>query len=204
VTLVAHVIHLGPVWTKTAHAYHLAQRNARRASWEKRGQTLHGDFWGFVPMSPFLFCGAPAQGILTSPRPQLAADSRAASQGAPRWRCSSSSMGRRQVLQVLAAALLARATPAEALNKKRILAKAGPEMTMDNGIRYRDITIGRGYTPRPGDTVAIHYSLFYKDLEVESSRESQGLAALPLGFTFGSATGPGSVLKVSCTKCQAI
>lgn len=43
--------------------------------------------------------------------------------------------------------------------------------------------------------VAIHYSLFYKDLEVESSRESQGLAASPLGFTYGTISGPGSIIK---------
>lgn len=43
--------------------------------------------------------------------------------------------------------------------------------------------------------MAIHYSLFFNDLEVESSRESQGLAASPLGFTYGASSGPGAVLK---------
>lgn len=32
-------------------------------------------------------------------------------------------------------------------------------------------------------------SLFYEDFEVESSRESQGLAASPIGFTFDSDIG---------------
>lgn len=84
---------------------------------------------------------------------------------------------------------------APALSKKRILAKAGPEVVLENGIRYRDITVGKGYSPQKGDTVAVHYSLFYDDLEVESSRESQGLAALPLGFSFGAESGPGSAMK---------
>lgn len=66
---------------------------------------------------------------------------------------------------------------------------------MDNGIVYRDITLGKGYSPSKGDTVAVHYSLFYDDLEVESSRESQGLAALPLGFSFGAESGPGAAMK---------
>ena len=83
---------------------------------------------------------------------------------------------------------------AHALSKKRILAKAGPPVELESGVTYRDITVGKGYSPRDGDTVAIHYSLFYKDLEVESSRESQGLAASPLGFTYGAKSGPGSVM----------
>lgn len=60
---------------------------------------------------------------------------------------------------------------------------------------YRDISVGKGYSPRDGDSVAIHYSLFYKDLEVESSRESQGLAASPIGFTYGAISGPGSIMR---------
>lgn len=84
---------------------------------------------------------------------------------------------------------------AKALSKKRILAKAGPEVTMPSGVTYRDISIGKGYSPRDGDSVAIHYSLFFDDLEVESSRESQGLAASPIGFTYGATSGPGSIMR---------
>lgn len=68
-------------------------------------------------------------------------------------------------------------------------------MDLPSGVSYRDISIGKGYSPRNGDTVAIHYSLFYEDLEIESSRESQGLAASPIGFTFGALSGPGSVMR---------
>lgn len=108
-------------------------------------------------------------------------------------------VARRELLRVsglgaLAAALVG-ATPAEALNKKRMLAKAGPPVELPGGITYRDINMGKGNSPREGDTVAIHYSLFYDDFEVESSRESQGLAASPVGFTYGARTGPGSILK---------
>lgn len=108
---------------------------------------------------------------------------------------------RRELLQLgvaaagVALAGLAAPPPVHALNKKRILAKAGPLFELTDGVTYRDITVGKGYVPREGDTVAIHYSLFYDDLEVESSRESQGLAASPLGFTFGALSGPGSIMR---------
>lgn len=75
------------------------------------------------------------------------------------------------------------------------MAKAGPEVSLPSGVTYRDITVGKGYSPSPGDSVAIHYSLFFENLEVESSRESQGLAASPLGFTYGATSGPGSVIR---------
>ena len=110
-----------------------------------------------------------------------------------------SSMRRRDVLHfgILGSVGLVLCKPeyAKALSRKRILAKAGPDMSLPGGIHYRDVTVGKGNSPRPGDTVAIHYSLYYKDLEVESSRESQGLAARPLGFTYGTPSGPGSILR---------
>lgn len=119
--------------------------------------------------------------------------------------CSQSSKGtpsqptfsRRCLLAASAAIAAATVLPEEslALNKKRIAAKAGPRVDLPSGVTYQDINVGKGYVPRNGDTVAIHYSLFYKDLEVESSRESQGLAASPLGFTFGATSGPGSIMK---------
>lgn len=107
------------------------------------------------------------------------------------------SISRRQMISISAALAGVSLFPenVKALSKKRILAKAGPEMSLPSGVTYRDITIGKGYSPRAGDSVAIHYSLFFKDLEVESSRESQGLAASPLGFTYGATSGPGSVMR---------
>jgi FKBP-type peptidyl-prolyl cis-trans isomerase len=131
----------------------------------------------------------------------------------PTWTCSSSSptpsspsparTSRRALLHALAAASVLPAVisvsppPAAALTKKRIMAKAGPLVELSDGVSYRDISGGKesGFSPSPGDTVAIHYSLFYDGLEIESSRESQGLAAQPLGFTFGAESGPGSVMK---------
>jgi len=85
-------------------------------------------------------------------------------------------------------------THAHALSMRRILAKAGPEVVLPSGVVYRDVTVGKGNTPEVGDQCAIHYSIYYNDLEVESSRESQGLAARPLGFTYGAATGAGSLI----------
>lgn len=106
-------------------------------------------------------------------------------------------VSRRRVLHLGAVLAFCQVIPerANALSKKRILAKAGPAVTLPSGIVYRDVTIGKGYVPRPGDTVAIHYSLFYDNLEVDSSRESQGLAASPLGFTFGAKGGPGAIMR---------
>lgn len=107
-------------------------------------------------------------------------------------------VSRRYLLNTAAAmtaATLLSPLAANALSKKRILAKAGVPVTMPSGVIYREISVGKGYSPRNGDTVAIHYSLFYENLEVESSRESQGLAASPIGFTFGTKSGPGSIMS---------
>ncbi|PXF40482.1 Peptidyl-prolyl cis-trans isomerase FKBP16-4, chloroplastic [Gracilariopsis chorda] len=118
-------------------------------------------------------------------------------QSNPRRIHAPTTLSRRNLLAITAAIAATTALPEQsfALTKKRILAKAGPLVELPSGVTYRDVTIGKGYEPRNGDTVAIHYSLFYKDLEVESSRESQGLAASPLGFTFGATSGPGSIMR---------
>ena len=55
------------------------------------------------------------------------------------------------------------------------------------------MTVGTGVEPLYGDRVAVHYSLYYNGMEVESSRESSGLAATPMGFTYGTKAGAGSV-----------
>lgn len=144
-------------------------------------------------------CPLPLRGLCTSPVRRTVA-----STSCPKLQMksqASTTVGRRALLtgavaSAIAFAGLASPPSAQALSKKRILAKAGPEVVLDNGIRYREVTVGKGYSPQKGDTVAVHYSLFYDDLEVESSRESQGLAALPLGFSFGAESGPGSAMKV--------
>ncbi|KAJ8906918.1 hypothetical protein NDN08_003402 [Rhodosorus marinus] len=82
---------------------------------------------------------------------------------------------------------------AEAMSLKRL--KMGPPIEIDDGVVYREIKTGDGYSPNQGDTVAIHYSLFCDGIEVETSRESQGLAARPLAFTWGATRGPGAILK---------
>lgn len=81
---------------------------------------------------------------------------------------------------------------AEALSKKL---KMGDPVDIGNGITYREIKVGTGVEPNPGDTVTIHFSLFCGGVEVETSRDSQGLAARPLGFTWGTERGPGSMIK---------
>ncbi|CAN0381404.1 unnamed protein product, partial [Laminaria digitata] len=88
-------------------------------------------------------------------------------------------------------ALSVNASPAAA--KIERIKGGGPLVTLEDGAVYQEMTLGDGASPLDGDRVAVHYSLFYNGLEVESSRDSQGLAAQPLGYTCGTISGPGSV-----------
>ncbi|CAN0268809.1 unnamed protein product, partial [Ectocarpus fasciculatus] len=96
-------------------------------------------------------------------------------------------------LAASAALLLLTAQPSPAAAKPERIKGGGPLVTLEDGASYREMTIGDGPSPKDGDRVAVHYSLYYKGLEVESSRDSQGLAARPLGYTVGTVNGPGSV-----------
>jgi len=88
------------------------------------------------------------------------------------------------------------ATPrAEAKGSKKI--KNAPIEELENGIKYQEMAIGDGPSPKTGDRCAIHYSLYYNGFEVESSRASSGLAARPVGFNFGDNFPQGSSLPVS-------
>ena len=82
--------------------------------------------------------------------------------------------------------------------KKKAAAPVGklnaPEVKMDNGLIVKDLVAGKGNSPKPGDACTVHYSLYYKGDEIESSRESSGLAASPIGFQFGVTEGVGSVI----------
>jgi len=73
--------------------------------------------------------------------------------------------------------------------------KNAPTVTLDSGVQYQDMTIGSGASPKLGDRVAVHYSLYYNGLEVESSRDSSGLAARPFGFNWGTEKGTGAICK---------
>lgn len=68
-------------------------------------------------------------------------------------------------------------------------------VTLESGVQYQDMSIGSGPSPQLGDRVAVHYSLYYNGLEVESSRDSSGLAARPFGFNWGVQTGSGAICK---------
>lgn len=83
--------------------------------------------------------------------------------------------------------------PAAAKGVKRI--KNAPSVKLPSGVEYQDMTLGSGATPHDGDRVAVHYSLYYNGLEVESSRDSSGLAARPYGFNWGTEKGTGSICK---------
>jgi len=39
-------------------------------------------------------------------------------------------------------------------------------------VHSQEIAVGKGFVPGPGDTVTVHYSLYYKGDEIESSRYS--------------------------------
>lgn len=52
---------------------------------------------------------------------------------------------------------------AEAKAGKKI--KNAPVVTLDNGAKYQDVTLGEGAEPIKGDRVAIHYSLFCNGIE---------------------------------------
>eukprot|EP00903_Cladosiphon_okamuranus_P021000 g19292.t1 len=111
---------------------------------------------------------------------------------------SHSPVSRRSLLGGASTALAASAAaiaanPAPAAAKPERIKGGGPVVTLEDGAQYQEMTIGDGPSPKDGDRVAVHYSLFYKGLEVESSRDSQGLAARPLGYTCGTINGPGSV-----------
>lgn len=64
-----------------------------------------------------------------------------------------------------------------------------------NSLSFQDMAIGSGATPQLGDRVAVHYSLYYNGFEVESSRDSSGLAARPFGFNWGTKEGNGAIVK---------
>lgn len=51
------------------------------------------------------------------------------------------------------------AAPAQA--KPQRVKGGGPIITLDDGAQYQEMTIGDGPTPRDGDRVAVHYSLYY-------------------------------------------
>jgi FKBP-type peptidyl-prolyl cis-trans isomerase len=67
-----------------------------------------------------------------------------------------------------------------------------PQVALPNGIVVQDLSVGKGYAPEPGDTCTVHYSLYYQGDEIESSRESSGLAARPIGFQYGVEKGTGA------------
>jgi len=96
-------------------------------------------------------------------------------------------------LSLTALTLGASPMPAAAKGVKRI--KNAPSVKLPSGVEYQDMTLGSGATPHDGDRVAVHYSLYYNGLEVESSRDSSGLAARPYGFNWATERGTGSICK---------
>jgi FKBP-type peptidyl-prolyl cis-trans isomerase FkpA len=71
---------------------------------------------------------------------------------------------------------------------------SNPEIKLDNGLIVQELVMGKGNSPNEGDLCTVHYSLYYNGDEIESSRESSGLAASPIGFQYGVTEGSGSVI----------
>lgn len=55
----------------------------------------------------------------------------------------------------------------QGLSQARMLTRGGVFLL---GSFLQEITVGKGFVPSAGDTVTVHYSLFYNGDEIESSR----------------------------------
>jgi len=124
---------------------------------------------------------------------QMMAAGRAGQEDTRRSVLSKTSAGGLGALSLTALMLGASPMPAAAKGVKRI--KNAPSVKLPSGVEYQDMTLGSGATPHYGDRVAVHYSLYYNGLEVESSRDSSGLAARPYGFNWATEKGTGSICK---------
>jgi len=124
---------------------------------------------------------------------QMMAAGRAGQEDTRRSVLSKTLAGGLGALSLTALTLGASPMPAAAKGVKRI--KNAPSVKLPSGVEYQDMTLGSGATPHDGDRVAVHYSLYYNGLEVESSRDSSGLAARPYGFNWATERGTGSICK---------
>jgi FKBP-type peptidyl-prolyl cis-trans isomerase len=70
-------------------------------------------------------------------------------------------------------------------------AQFGPD-----GIMYYDVVNGRGRSIQCGDRVAAHIDVFANGIEVDTTRDGQGLAARPKAWDLCTeGTGPGAALR---------
>ncbi|GAB5030521.1 peptidyl-prolyl cis-trans isomerase fkbp16 [Nannochloropsis oceanica] len=135
----------------------------------------------------------PSTGSPSTVTTQMMATGRAGQEDSRRSALSKTLAGGLGALSLATVTLGVSPIPAAAKGVKRL--KNAPTVKLANGVEYQDMTLGSGATPHEGDRVAVHYSLYYNGLEVESSRDSSGLAARPYGFNWGTDKGTGSICK---------
>lgn len=82
--------------------------------------------------------------------------------------------------KMLLAGLLALITPGFACNCAK---SASKEITTPSGLKYQDIKVGEGKSPKTGDTVTVHYTGWLKsnDQKFDSSRDRDK----PFSFVLG-------------------
>jgi peptidylprolyl isomerase len=71
------------------------------------------------------------------------------------------------------------------------LAKAADDkysdfITTDSGLKYKDLKVGEGATPSPGDTVKVHYTGWLEDFDSEKKFDSSYDRRSPLVFKVGA------------------
>ena len=50
---------------------------------------------------------------------------------------------------------------------------AGPMVTTASGLKYVDLVVGSGPTPKPGQQVAVHYTISHRDKQLAGSKGAQ-------------------------------
>ncbi|BDE05341.1 hypothetical protein WPS_06170 [Vulcanimicrobium alpinum] len=90
--------------------------------------------------------------------------------------------------RILLAALVAAPLPAPAANgaahhPAAVKAKPGAKpVTLPDGLRYTDLTVGRGAQPKPGQTAVVHYTGTFPDGKKFDSSRDRGA---PFEFAVG-------------------
>lgn len=59
-------------------------------------------------------------------------------------------------------------------------------LDLSNGIKYYDLTVGKGPEPEVGDRIAVHFDVKLRNLTVATSRQGAGVTGgTPYGFQVG-------------------
>ena len=90
-----------------------------------------------------------------------------------------------------------RAHHLQELKRRRGFTEQIPESDYQSGpqgLKFYDITPGKGAMPKKGDRIAVHYEIRWHGVTFMTSRQGMGVTGgEPLGFNLG-ASGPGGTL----------